>query len=142
MFDSFQGKVALVTGGSIGIGRMIAEGLAVNGCKVYITSRKEDACHATAAELNEIAAGTGGEVIGFASDLSVVEGCEVAAAYVSEREEKLHILINNAGATWYFFHNSCSFSIEKCEEMRDLPLISSILLSKSQESWGNQGRLV
>ena len=54
----------------------------------------------TAAELNEIAAGTGGEVIGFASDLSVVEGCEAAAEYVSAREGKLHILVNNAGATW------------------------------------------
>jgi NAD(P)-dependent dehydrogenase (short-subunit alcohol dehydrogenase family) len=91
--------VALVTGGSIGIGRMIAEGLAVNGCKVYITSRKEEACLATAAELNEIAAGSGGECIGFGSDLSAVEGCEMAAEYVSQREEKLHILINNAGAT-------------------------------------------
>jgi|EP01046_Picozoa_sp_COSAG06_P047624 NAD(P)-dependent dehydrogenase (short-subunit alcohol dehydrogenase family) len=99
MFDTFHGKVALVTGGSIGIGRMIAEGLAVNGCKVYITSRKEDACLATAAELNEIAAGTGGEVIGFGSDLSVVEGCESAVEYISKHEDKLHILINNAGAT-------------------------------------------
>ena len=99
MFDSFHGKVALVTGGSIGIGRMIAEGLVVNGCKVYITSRKEEACLATAAELNEIAAGSGGECIGFASDLSAVEGCKLAAEYVSQREEKLHILINNAGAT-------------------------------------------
>ena len=99
MFDSFHGKVALVTGGSIGIGRMIAEGLVVNGCKVYITSRKEEACLATAAELNEIAAGSGGECIGFGSDLSAVEGCELAAEYVSQREEKLHILINNAGAT-------------------------------------------
>ena len=78
---------------------MIAEGLAVNGCKVYITSRKEEACLATAAELNEIAAGSGGECIGFGSDLSAVEGCEMAAQYVSQREEKLHILINNAGAT-------------------------------------------
>lgn len=72
LFD-FKGKVALVTGGSIGIGRMIAEGLAVNGCKVYITSRKLDACEITANELEEI---TGGEVIPFASDLSGGEGCQ------------------------------------------------------------------
>ena len=70
-------KVALVTGGSIGIGRMIAEGLAVNGCKVYITSRKLKACEVTAAELNEIASGSGGEVIPFASDLGTVKGCQV-----------------------------------------------------------------
>ena len=50
-------------------------------------------------ELNEIAAGTGGEVIGFGSDLSVVEGCESAVEYISKHEDKLHILINNAGAT-------------------------------------------
>lgn len=96
MFD-VRGKVALVTGGSIGIGRMIAEGLAVNGCKVYITSRKLDACEATANELREI---TGAEVIPFASDLSGTEGCQVAADFISARESKLDILINNAGATW------------------------------------------
>ena len=97
---SVRNKVALVTGGSIGIGRMIAEGLAVNGCKVYITSRKLAACEATAAELNEVVGDTGGEVIPFASDLGEVEGCQAAADFVSARESKLHILINNAGATW------------------------------------------
>ena len=51
--------MALVTGGSIGIGRMIAEGLAVNGCRVYITSRKLDACEAAAGELNALAAAAG-----------------------------------------------------------------------------------
>merc|ERR1719409_743560 len=71
MFD-VRGKVALVTGGSSGIGRMIAEGLAVNGCKVYITSRKHDACEATAKELRELAAGSGGEVIPFASNLGEI----------------------------------------------------------------------
>ena len=94
------GKVAMVTGGSIGIGRMIAEGLAVNGCKVYITSRKLEACEETAAELNEICAGSGGEVIAFASNLATVEGCETAAEFVAAHESKLHILVNNAGATW------------------------------------------
>lgn len=96
LFD-VKGKVALVTGGSLGIGRMIAEGLAVNGCKVYITSRKLEACEATAKELSEI---SGGEVIPFASDLSSAAGCRTAAEFVSARESKLHILVNNAGATW------------------------------------------
>jgi len=94
------GKVALVTGGSIGIGRMIAEGLAVNGCKVYITSRKMDACEACAAELNPLAAASGGQVIPFASNLSEEKGCQVAADFIVAREGRLHILVNNAGATW------------------------------------------
>ena len=72
---------------------------AVNGATVYITSRKLDACEATAAELNDIAAGAG-KVVPFASDLSAEEGCQAAADFVAEREGKLHILVNNAGATW------------------------------------------
>lgn len=96
IFD-VSGKVALVTGGSIGIGRMIAEGLAINGCKVYITSRKLEACEATAKELNALGCG---EVIPFASDMSKAEGCQIAADFIAARESKLHILVNNAGATW------------------------------------------
>lgn len=99
IFD-VKGKVALVTGGSIGIGRMMAEGLAVNGCKVYITSRKLDACEACAAELNPLVQAAGGEVIPFASDLSTVEGAQIAHDFIASREDRLHILINNAGATW------------------------------------------
>lgn len=94
------GKVALVTGGSIGIGRMIAEGLAVNGCKVYITSRKMDACEECAKELNALAQAHGGEVIPFASNLSEAAGCQAAADFIASREGCLHILVNNAGATW------------------------------------------
>jgi NAD(P)-dependent dehydrogenase (short-subunit alcohol dehydrogenase family) len=88
-----DGRVALVTGGSRGIGRMIAEGFIAQGAKVYISSRKADACHATAAELGE-------RCIALPQDISTVAGCTALAAQVAERENALDILVNNAGAAW------------------------------------------
>lgn len=92
---SVQGKVAIVTGGSRGIGAMIASGLVRAGCRVYITARKADACDAKAKELSEF-----GECISLPADLSTVEGTDSFVGEIAEREEKLHILVNNAGATW------------------------------------------
>lgn len=94
LFD-VRGKVAVVSGGSSGIGAMMARGLIENGAKVYITARKEERLMAKAAELSEL-----GECIGIPSDLSNVEGVEGLVAAISEREEKIDILINNAGANW------------------------------------------
>ena len=94
---SIQGKVALVTGGSRGIGEMIAAGFLASGARVYISSRKADACDATAARLSEE---FGGECISIPSDLSALPGIEHLASKISEREEKLDILVNNAGAAW------------------------------------------
>ncbi|WP_089134899.1 glucose 1-dehydrogenase [Sphingorhabdus sp. SMR4y] len=94
LFD-VQGKVAVVTGGSSGIGAMMAQGLIENGAKVYITARKEERLMAKAAELSAL-----GECIAIPADLSRVEGIEALVAAVSEREEKIDILINNAGANW------------------------------------------
>ena len=94
LFD-VQGKVAVVTGGSSGIGAMMARGLIENGAKVYITARKEERLMAKAAELSEL-----GECIAIPADLSNVEGIEALVAAVSEREDKIDILINNAGANW------------------------------------------
>ncbi len=94
LFD-VSGKVALVTGGSRGIGEMIAEGYVVNGVKTYISSRKADACDATAARLSEQ-----GECISIPADLSTKEGIESLAAELQSRESQLDILVNNAGATW------------------------------------------
>lgn len=94
LFD-VQGKVAVVTGGSSGIGAMMARGLIENGAKVYITARKEERLMAKAAELSEL-----GECIAIPADLSNVEGIEALVAAISEREEKVDILINNAGANW------------------------------------------
>ncbi len=94
LFD-VSGKVAVVTGGSRGIGAMITRGLVENGVKTYITSRKEEELRATEAELSAL-----GECVALPSDLGSLEGVKAFADAISEREEQVHILVNNAGATW------------------------------------------
>ena len=94
LFD-VSGKVALVTGGSRGIGEMIAEGFVANGVKTYISSRKVEACDATAARLSKI-----GECISVPADLSTAEGISSLAKAIQGRESQLDILVNNAGAAW------------------------------------------
>ena len=92
---SIEGKTALVTGGSRGIGEMIAAGFLANGAKVYISSRKADTCNETAKRLQK---DYGGECISLPADLSNLEGIN---ALVDELpEESLDILVNNAGASW------------------------------------------
>lgn len=92
---SVAGKVAVVTGGSRGIGAMIAAGLVRAGCRVYITARKKDACDARAAELSAF-----GECISLPLDLASPGGVDDLLRGISEREDRLHVLVNNAGATW------------------------------------------
>ena len=94
---SIKGKVAIVTGGSRGIGEMIASGFLANGARVYISSRKATVCDATAERL---AADTGGDCISIPADLSGVAGVNALTEAVRERESKVDILVNNAGATW------------------------------------------
>jgi 2-deoxy-D-gluconate 3-dehydrogenase len=94
---SIKGKTALVTGGSRGIGEMIAAGFLANGAKVYISSRKVEACEATAKRLGEA---YGAECIALPADLSQIAGVESLAKRLAEREAKLDILVNNAGASW------------------------------------------
>jgi NAD(P)-dependent dehydrogenase (short-subunit alcohol dehydrogenase family) len=91
---SVKGRVALVTGGSSGIGRMIATGFAAAGAKVYICARSADKIASAA---SEIAAETGGEVIGLPADLSALTGIKALAETIGAREPALHILVNNAG---------------------------------------------
>ncbi|MBX2837781.1 MAG: SDR family oxidoreductase [Gammaproteobacteria bacterium] len=90
---SLEGKTALVTGGSRGIGKMIAEGFLAQGATVYISSRKADVCNAVAEEL-------GPKCFSLPQDVSSVEGCQNLAAAYTEAESKLDILVNNAGAAW------------------------------------------
>jgi NAD(P)-dependent dehydrogenase (short-subunit alcohol dehydrogenase family) len=92
---SITGKVALITGGSRGIGRMIAEGFVAAGAQVYISSRKVEACEQLAAELSRI-----GVCYSAPADLSRPEGAEQLADEISRREPALHVLVNNAGVTW------------------------------------------
>ena len=94
---SIKGKTALVTGGSRGIGEMIAAGFLANGAKVYISARKADACAVTAKRLSEA---YGGECIALTADLSQLAGVESLTKQLSERESTLDILVNNAGASW------------------------------------------
>lgn len=94
LFD-VSGKVAVVSGGSSGIGAMMARGLLENGAKVYITARKAERLMAMAEELSQY-----GECIAIPADMSKVEGIEAFAAAVAERESQIDILINNAGANW------------------------------------------
>jgi len=94
---SIEGKTALVTGGSRGIGEMIAAGFLAHGAKVYISSRKTEVCDATAKRLSDM---TGNECISIPADLSGLEGIQSLADTLSSRESKLDILVNNAGVSW------------------------------------------
>ncbi len=94
---SIEGKVSLVTGGSRGIGEMIAAGFLQHGAKVYISSRKADVCDATAKRLSET---YGGECISIPADLSKVDGISGLVDEISKHESQLDILVNNAGSTW------------------------------------------
>jgi NAD(P)-dependent dehydrogenase (short-subunit alcohol dehydrogenase family) len=92
---SVEGKVAVVTGGSRGIGEMIATALVEAGATVVIASRKADELEATAGRLRQL-----GDCVAVPADLSTYEGAHGLAAAVAEQHEAVHVLVNNAGATW------------------------------------------
>ncbi len=92
---SLDGKIALVTGGSRGIGFMIASGFVENGAKVYISARKAERCDAAAAELSKV-----GTCISLPADVATNEGRKLLVDQLTNREGKLGVLVNNAGASW------------------------------------------
>ena len=92
---SLKGRSALITGGSRGIGRMIAEGFLRAGARVYISARKADACVATADELSVI-----GPCVSLPADVSTQGGVQQLVAAYQQHEKSLDILVNNAGAAW------------------------------------------
>lgn len=92
---SIAGRTAVVTGGSRGIGLMIARGFVEAGAKVYVSSRKAEVCEQVATELS-----AKGECIALPADLSTEDECRRLAGEIAEREDRLHVLVNNAGATW------------------------------------------
>ncbi|KAI8928489.1 hypothetical protein BC831DRAFT_448129 [Entophlyctis helioformis] len=92
-----KGKVALVTGGGAGIGKMMAAALVQNGAKVYIASRKLQVVEEAAKELTALGPGT---CIGLQADLMSRKQAEDLAAQLAARESKLHILVNNSGMSW------------------------------------------
>ncbi len=92
---SLEGRVALVTGGSRGIGEMIAEGFLHAGAKVYISARKAAACEETARRLSAY-----GTCVALPADTSGKVGAEAMAEHYLKHEQRLDILVNNAGAAW------------------------------------------
>jgi NAD(P)-dependent dehydrogenase (short-subunit alcohol dehydrogenase family) len=92
---SLTGRTALITGGSRGIGRMIAEGFLAHGARVYISARKAAVCDKAAAEMCAL-----GPCVSLPADVSTVAGARALAAAFAAREQQLDILVNNAGAAW------------------------------------------
>ena len=92
---SIRGKTALVTGGSRGIGYMITSEFLKAGARVYICARRGEECDAAAAELGKL-----GECISIQADVGKAEDVERLASTIEGREERLHILVNNAGTAW------------------------------------------
>jgi len=122
---SLQGRVALVTGGSRGIGRTIAAGFISQGAKVYITSRKADVCEKTAAELSK----GGGTCVALSVDTSTVAGAKQLAKEFCARESKLDILVNNAGAAW--LEKFDVFPEKGWDKVMDLNLKSPFFLTQA-----------
>ena len=92
---SLENRTALITGGSRGIGKMIARGFLEHGARVYISARKADQCEAAAEELSKY-----GRCIAIPQDVSTIEGCKILERAFGHHETSLDILVNNAGAAW------------------------------------------
>lgn len=122
---SLKGRVALITGGSRGIGKMIAAGFIAQGAKVYISARKADACDQAAAELSR----GGGECISIPMNVATVAGAKSLAAAVMAREPKLDILVNNAGAAWGSTFDE--FSEEGWDKVMDLNAKAPFFLTQA-----------
>ena len=122
---SLEGRTALITGGSRGIGRMIAAGFIAQGAKVYISSRKAAACDSTAAELSA----AGGNCVSLPEDVSTVEGCRALAAAYARHESSLDILVNNAGAAWLAEFDS--FPENGWDKVVDLNMKSPFFLTQA-----------
>jgi NAD(P)-dependent dehydrogenase (short-subunit alcohol dehydrogenase family) len=121
---SLEGRAALVTGGSRGIGRMIAKGFLVQGARVYISSRKAAACEETAAELSSL-----GPCYALPADVSTVEGARGLAAAYAAKEGSLDILVNNAGAAWGEAFDT--FPEKGWDKVMDLNLKSPFFLTQA-----------
>ncbi len=121
---TLEGRTALVTGGSRGIGKMIAEGLLVQGARVYITARKAAACDAAAAELS-----AHGECRSIPADVSTLQGIRDLVERYAEREDAMDILVNNAGAAWG--REFDSFPEEGWDKVMDLNVKTPFFLTQA-----------
>lgn len=122
LFD-IRGKVALITGGSRGIGLMIAQGFVEAGAKVYISSRNAEVCNQVVAEL-----GGPQHAVAIPADLSSMDEVRRLADEMKTREDRLDILVNNAGATWG--EPLETFSEKGWDKVLDLNLKSLFFLSR------------
>lgn len=120
LFD-ISGRVALVTGGSRGIGLMIARGYVAAGARVYIVSRNAGPCDAAAAELSKQ-----GDCVSMPADLSRIEEVERVADAIGAREAELHVLVNNAGTAWGASVDE--FPVRGWDKVMDLNLKSPFFL--------------
>ncbi|KAL2196499.1 hypothetical protein P885DRAFT_69521 [Corynascus similis CBS 632.67] len=151
---SVKDKVVLITGGAKGIGRMISEAFVVNGAKVYIASRDAAACKSACAELNALPGVRPGSAIPLPADLSSLSECQRLAAEISAREKKLHVLINNSGATWGETYDSypdsawtklVTLNLQRVFTLTQLltPLLEAAgQASKTQEVIADPGRVI
>lgn len=121
---SLKGRTALVTGGSRGIGRMIAAGFLAQGARVYISSRKAAACDAMARELSAF-----GECFSLPADVSTVQGARDLASALMAKEPVLDILVNNAGAAWG--EDFGTFPESGWDKVMDLNLKSPFFLTQA-----------
>jgi NADP-dependent 3-hydroxy acid dehydrogenase YdfG len=94
---NFKNYVAVITGGSTGLGEMAAQGFVQNGAKVIIASRKESELKKTADRLNKLGPGTCDYIV---ADLKDKAGCEHLGKEVAKKTDRLNLLLNNSGATW------------------------------------------
>ncbi|CAN7590762.1 SDR family oxidoreductase [Variovorax paradoxus] len=121
---SLTGRTALITGGSRGIGRMIAQAFLVQGARVYISSRNADACDRAAAQLSEF-----GEVRSLPADVSTPDGTNALLRAYSEHEDALDILVNNAGAAWGAPYDE--FPVGGWDRVMDLNLKTPFFLAQA-----------
>ncbi len=129
---SLQGRTALVTGGSRGIGRMIAAGFLAQGATVYISSRKAAACDETAQQLSTL-----GPCFSLPADVSTVPGAQALAAALRQRSPALDILVNNAGAAWGEAFDT--FPEKGWDKVVDLNLKSPFFLTQALHEALRQG---
>ncbi len=121
LFD-IAGKIALVTGGTSGIGLMIARGLVARGVKVYVSGRD-------AGKAAEIAAEIGGGCIGLAADLGTPEGPQALADALAAHESRLDLLVNNAGANAP--GNLAAITLDDWDMVLDVNLRAPFFLTKA-----------
>ncbi|KAH8120183.1 NAD-binding protein [Phellopilus nigrolimitatus] len=149
---SVQDKVVLVTGGSRGIGKMIAAGFVKNGAKVYISSRSAKDCDATSKELSEMGPG---KCIAIPADMQKLSEVDRLVHEIGSRENALHVLVNNAGAAWgagideypdQAFTKLLTLNLQRVFNLTQkcLPLLRAAALAggREGESWKDPARII